>query len=98
MRRCRWYDAYPRLAFAMQLLHLSPQRLRCEALEELSALLDEMTGPLQAGVFDYDGLHNRWYDDPADEEAVAITRLKAAPGRVKDVAAERLLGAISRCA
>lgn len=99
MRHGRWYDAFPRLAFALQLLRLTPPPVREQALEDLSDLLDDMVGPLidEAMMAACMGSGQRWYDLPEEADA-ALHRLKSAPTRVKNAAADHLLGSIARCA
>jgi hypothetical protein len=86
---CRWYDPYPRLAFALKLLYLAPQTLKARATRELISYLDEQLGwdlveaslPIRGG---------RWYDED-QQTAQAVELLRNSPESLKSRAADALL-------
>lgn len=97
-QRCRWYDFYPRLAFAFKLLSLAPGGMRKNAIRELQRLLDEQWGlPDEMAAFRSGSVPRtpavsgkRWYD--ADPEAMrTVELLKNSPDQMKKRVADLLL-------
>jgi hypothetical protein len=94
VRACRWYDPFPRLAFAMQMLYLSPDAVREGVTRELSQELCERIGledasspPLRVG--------HRWYDRSL-ELCKLFELIKHSPDGLKEFAAERILDSLER--
>lgn len=99
---CRWYDPYPRLAFALKLLSLAPGSMRTEATRHMRRFLVEQwdTPQVRKALLEIKVKRQgkRWYD--ADEEtAQTVELLRRSPeylkGRVADTLLE-ILGAESR--
>ena len=90
---CRWYDPYPRLAFALKLMYLAPRQLKMRAMKELVEYLDEHLGQ---DSLTRQGLNrkNRWYDED-QQAAIAVELLKQSPESVKTRAADALLAILS---
>ncbi len=91
---CRWYDPYPRLAFAMKMLALSPKPLQDGASRMLQLFFAEQWDGQQAekrlGELKYLNTGKRWYDrDLASTQAVEL--LKRSPEILKTLAADRVL-------
>lgn len=104
---CRWYDPYPRLAFAMKLLDVAPQHVRSRAWDYVLAEIDACERAWQADHHEGD---RPWREDQAaldgawllagegqrhyDQEArsvQALFKLKQAPESLKLRLAEGLL-------
>lgn len=91
---CRWYDPYPRLAFALKLLYLAPGALQVQASRELRDFLTEQWGAkhteqvLQELKSKERG--KRWYDEDL-ETAHTVELLKTSPAFLKSRVADTLL-------
>ncbi len=92
---CRWYDPYPRLAFALKLLYLAPQPLQVKAAHSLESFFQENLGlrrilksaaPLHA----LPDIGKRWYDN-SEATSQAVELLKTCPESLKSQIADRLL-------
>ncbi len=91
---CRWYDPYPRLAFALKLLYLAPGAMRINVSRQVQGfLLEQWDTPQMRRVLL--GIHikangNRWYDqDP--ETAQTVELLKNSPDFLKSRVADNML-------
>ncbi len=95
---CRWYDPYPRLAFALKLLYLAPGNLQAQATRELQHFLDENWGAVQTERALYNASAkpkgNRWYDED-QETAQAVELIRNSPEFLKSQVADTLLGILS---
>ncbi len=92
---CRWYDPYPRLAFALKLLYLAPGSLQARASQELQTFLDTHWGSAHADRTAYEvasrSIHGkRWYDE-ATETAQTVELIKNSPDPLKSLMADTLL-------
>jgi hypothetical protein len=91
---CRWYDPYPRLAFALKLLYLAPGGLQVRASKELRRFLTEQWGAvhiekmLQGFKSRLNG--KRWYDEDV-ETAQTVELLRQSPEFLKSRVADTLL-------
>ena len=88
---CRWYDPYPRLAFALKLLFLAPVRVQSEASAELRQFLLSNWGMAQP---DSAQRGQRGYDQ-ASGTAETVELLKNTPEALKSRAADTLLAILS---
>jgi hypothetical protein len=91
---CRWYDPYPRLAFALKLLYLAPGSLQNRAAQELQRFLGEDWGSAATEKARHAAETNpkgkRWYDEDFDT-AQAVELIKISPESMKSRAADTLL-------
>ena len=91
---CRWYDPYPRLAFALKLLYLSPGGIQSNVARELRRFLEEEWGTLQTRKALQEicarAKGNRWYDEDL-ETAQTVELLRNSPDSLKSRAADILL-------
>lgn len=91
---CRWYDPYPRLAFALKLMSLAPGAVRARAAGQLRRSIVEAWDTPQArnallGI-KIKANGGRWYD--VDQEtAQAVELLKNSPDFLKSRVADTLL-------
>jgi hypothetical protein len=93
---CRWYDPYPRLAFALKLLYFSPQEARQQAVSEMERYLDQLLGQAhQSKVLPHRAMANRWYDEN-DATSRLLERLKHGPNSLKNVFADKLIAVLTR--
>ncbi len=88
---CRWYDPYPRLAFALKLLYLAPNDLQARAAQELQMFLQEHWGMQEAHV-QLPG--KRWYDEDR-RTAQTVELIKNTPEALKTRVADKLLAILS---
>lgn len=97
---CRWYDPYPRLAFALKLLYFSPLE-RCEfATQKMSQFLDSYLGENNRPLVNRLGAPisaNRWYDR-TEETSRLIERMKQSPDSLKTVCADKLMALLTHTA
>jgi len=95
---CRWYDPYPRLAFALKLLYLAPGAMQIRAARQLQRFLDEAWDiPEQERVLYHvttTGKGQRWYDEVL-ETAHTVELIKNSPEFLKSRAADTLLAILS---
>ncbi len=95
-RPCRWYDPYPRLAFAFKILRLAPQHVRQTALEELALFLE-----LHWGEIDPEHVtsppRNRWYD-LSDDVSRSLEVIRHGSDHLKEVSADQLLSTLKHVA
>ncbi len=91
---CRWYDPYPRLAFALKLLYLAPGGVQAKVARELQRFLEEQWGTSQARKALQEvrskARGNRWYDEDY-ETAQTVELLKNSPESLKSRVADTLL-------
>lgn len=91
---CRWYDPYPRLAFALKLLYLAPGALQVHASRELRRFLTDQWGATHTEKVLKDLTSKtkgqRWYDEDL-ETAQAVELLKSSPEFLKSRVADTLL-------
>lgn len=91
---CRWYDPYPRLAFALKLLYLAPGAMRVNVSRQVQRFLMEQWDFPQARrvllEMNVKADGNRWYDQD-QETARTFELLKNSPDFVKSRAAENML-------
>ena len=91
---CRWYDPYPRLAFALKLLYLAPGGLQLQSLQAMRRCLNEQWGARQTErhlhALPAYALGKRWYDVDADT-ARTVELLRNSPEFLKTRAADTLL-------
>jgi 4-alpha-glucanotransferase len=87
---CRWYDPYPRLAFALKLLYLAPASLQAQAARQLQHYLLEEWGSPAAIQASPSATGQRWYDENQDTAAV-MELLRESPDYLKTRAANELL-------
>ena len=91
---CRWYDPYPKLAFALKMLYFAPDTLQRRAMQEISRFVDEqwetvhVQRQIQAKKPQPRG--NRWYDSH-DETAKTVELIKNSPDALKQRVGETLL-------
>ncbi|WP_303673894.1 hypothetical protein [Vampirovibrio chlorellavorus] len=91
---CRWYDPYPRLAFALKLLYLAPGAMRLTVARQIQRFLVEQWDTpqvrkvLQEIRVKANG--NRWYDQD-QETAQTVELLKNSPDFLKSRVAENML-------
>jgi hypothetical protein len=99
-RACRWYDAYPRLSFALQLLSLAPSSLRSAIDHDLLDFVQQsLPSPSDTSPAHHTARralvpmkHHRWYDAPGREDVgKAIALLEQSPETIKRQFAERVL-------
>ena len=93
----RWYDSDPILKEALELLRLSPENTKNEAVSFMLKLQEQVAGEVIEHVYGiintYQGKGNRWYDnDPMMLKAVEL--LRNAPPKIQRVAALKLLIAL----
>lgn len=95
---CRWYDPYPRLAFALKLLYLAPGTMQAHAARELQRFLGEHwdlpEGEEAPETTPEKPKGNRWYDEYL-ETANTVELIKNGPERLKSLAADKLLAILS---
>lgn len=94
----RWYDKDPTLKEAMELLSLSNEDTKDQAVDFISNLQEQVAAEViekvYATVKKYQGTGNRWYDnDPVMMRAIEL--LRVAPPNVQKIAAKKLLKALS---
>lgn len=91
---CRWYDPYPRLAFALKLLYLSPGPTQVAVVRQVQRFLVEQWDAPQVSQVLQDirvrNSGNRWYDQH-EETAQTVELLKNSPDFLKSRVAENLL-------
>lgn len=91
---CRWYDPYPRLAFALKLLYLAPGAVQTRASRELQRFIEEQWGAPHARKalqeIKVTSRGNRWYDEDP-ETAQTVELLKNSPEFLKSRVADTLL-------
>lgn len=92
---CRWYDPYPRLAFALKLLYLSPSYVQTNVARELMRFMEEQWGMAQVRkvlkeLRTTPTKGNRWYDED-HETAETVELMKNSPEYVKSRVADTLL-------
>jgi hypothetical protein len=92
---CRWYDPYPRLAFALKLLYIAPKTLQQQAFQDLRTYLNHEWGEVRTTEL-LKGLlltsqGQRWYDEDPQTAGVVELLRNAAPA-LKTRATEKLLG------
>ncbi|MCE3236657.1 MAG: hypothetical protein K0Q50_2848 [Vampirovibrio sp.] len=95
---CRWYDPYPRLAFALKLLYLAPGAVQVKAARELQRFMEEHWETSQARKaiqeIKVTSRGKRWYDeDPETFQTVEL--LKNSPEFLKSRVADTLLEILS---
>ncbi len=95
-RPCRWYDPYPRLAFAFKLLRLAPQQVRQMVLEEFALFMDLHWGEVAKDQWVLPP-HNRWYD-LSDDVSRSLERIRHGNDHLKEVSADQLLSALKQAA
>jgi hypothetical protein len=101
---CRWYDAYPRLAFAMRLLGLAPSAVREQVLRELGAFLERhyhgKAAQWRQGVAAADQSastrRGKRRSDGSDETLRVLEQLRYSPAAVKAASADRILLLLNR--
>lgn len=91
---CRWYDPYPRLAFALQMLSLAPPAIQTQVSRQLHCFLVDQWGATQTErVLNRAHLFSsgkRWYDaDP--QTAFTLELIKSSPQLLKHRVADTLL-------
>lgn len=95
---CRWYDPYPRLAFALKLLYLAPGALQNRASKELQHFLDEQWGTAATERVRYESAAKpkgqRWYDEDRDT-AQTVELIKNSPEALKSRVADTLLAILT---
>ena len=91
---CRWYDPYPRLAFALKLLYLAPGPVQTKVARELQHFLEDQWGTPQArkalNEVRSKAKGNRWYDEDY-ETSQTVELLKNSPESLKSTVADTLL-------
>ena len=91
---CRWYDPYPRLAFALKLLYLAPGHVQTKVARELQGFLEGEWGTAQARKALQEVRSktkgNRWYDEDY-ETSQTVELLKNSPESLKSRVADTLL-------
>ena len=91
---CRWYDPYPRLAFALKLLYLAPSTVQTRVSRQLRRFLAEQWGATQTERISQavKALSNgkRWYDQDPDT-AFLMELLRSSPAFLKSRVADTLL-------
>lgn len=91
---CRWYDPYPRLAFALKLLYLVPGHVQTKVARELRGVLEQEWGVAQARKALQEvrakAKGNRWYDEDF-ETSQTVELLKNSPETLKSRVADTLL-------
>jgi hypothetical protein len=93
----RWYDPYPRLAFAFQMLDFAPAAIRQQSISKLRQVLMECFDESSSAVISQpeQGKGHRWYDQFEGEDVSCLMgMLKSSPDSVKDRAADTLLGVL----
>jgi hypothetical protein len=95
---CRWYDPYPRLAFALKLLYFAPSPVQVQAARQLKRFLEEEWGTAHARKALQEvrakAKGKRWYDEDL-ETAQAVELLKNSPEFLKSRVADTLLAILS---
>jgi hypothetical protein len=93
-QQCRWYDPYPKLAFALKLLYLSPQGLQRQALQDLRSFLTHEWGERQMhhllSRHKPVSLKHRWYDEDP-QTAGTLDLIKESTSSFKNRVADQLL-------
>ncbi|MBY0403295.1 MAG: hypothetical protein K2X66_05305 [Cyanobacteria bacterium] len=108
---CRWYDPYPRLAYALKLLYFSSSEQSAFAIQQLSEFLDhyqngtDSTGTkvllqkrkrqLSLASNTQTDLKNRWYDQSGEISSL-IERIKQSPDFMKNRLADRLISLLTQ--
>ncbi len=95
-RPCRWYDPYPRLAFAFKLLRLAPAPIRQAALEELALFLEVYWGEIDRVELPLNP-HKRWYD-LSDDVSRSLELIRHGSDHLKDLSASQLLSVLEDAA
>ncbi len=95
-QHCRWYDPYPKLAFAFKLLYLAPRHIRRKVLEDLVGFLAIHAGKTHAAAT-VPASANRWYDLSADVTGT-LELIKQSPESLKHLSADRMLSDLARYA
>lgn len=90
----RWYDPYPRLAFAFQMLDLSPATVKKKAVDQLRVVFRDYYG--DDAMLPANRLKgHRWYDtDDDDDVARMMELLKDSPDSIKARMADTLLAVL----
>lgn len=101
---CRWYDPYPRLAFALKLLYFAPQHKQIALAKEINVYLDQILGKRASLMkqrqrhFEPSALEKsftRWYDRDQELQTV-VERLKALPDTLKNAVADRVIAKLTQ--
>jgi hypothetical protein len=91
---CRWYDPYPKLAFALKMLYFAPGSVQRRAMAEVQRFVDEQweTVHVQRQLQEKKPFlrGNRWYDTHA-ETAKTVELIKNSPDKLKQRVGEALL-------
>lgn len=98
-QQCRWYDPYPRLAFALKLLYFAPGTVQLKATLELQRYLaDQWDSPsAQKALHEMKNRQNqgkRWYDEN-QQTFETVELLKNSPDFLKSRVADTLLEILS---
>jgi hypothetical protein len=95
---CRWYDPYPKLAFALKMLYFAPGSLQRRAMAEVRRFVDSHweTVHLQRQLQEKkpQPRGSRWYD-VHDETAKTVELIKNSPDTLKHRVGEALLTILS---
>lgn len=89
-RHCRWYDPYPKLAFALKMLFLAPDVARRRAMQGLKTFLQTQLIQHPIALPMPEKIGNRWYDD-SPEMTSTLELLKETPDLLKTASADKLL-------
>jgi hypothetical protein len=94
----RWYDKDPLLQEALELLSLSPDNTKNQAVDFILKLQEQVAEEVIERVYEsvskYFMKGNRWYDkDPVMIKAMEL--LRVAPPHIQIAAAKKLLKALS---
>ena len=91
---CRWYDPYPRLAFALKLLYLAPGTVQVKVAREVQHFLEEQWGSSHARKAIQEvktkAKGKRWYDEDL-QTAQTVELLKNSPEFLKSRVADTML-------
>lgn len=92
---CRWYDPYPKLAFAFKMLYFAPDSLQLRAMAEIQRFVDkqsEMEPEQRRSSKAYEPYKacNRWYDGHS-ETAKTVELIKNSPETLKKRVGDELL-------
>ncbi|MFH0702049.1 MAG: hypothetical protein V2B14_00720 [bacterium] len=95
----RWYDQDPTLKEAMDILSLSPDNIKDQAVEIILKLQEEVAANvierIYKTVMKYKNDGNRWYDnDPVMMKAIEL--LRVASPNIQKAAAKKLLKSFSQ--
>lgn len=95
---CRWYDPYPKLAFALKMLYFAPGSLQIKAMQTIKQLVEsnweavqlqrhlQTVKPVPRG--------KRWYDSQ-ENTAKTVDLIKESPDILKEQVADELLFILS---